>query len=311
MGKRLGRVAVFLMAAVAALTVFGACAGPAEEKTPAEITDQLGRTVQLEGVPQRIISLAPSNTEILFALGLGDRVVAVTDYCDCPEEAKDKPSIGGFSTPNIEQIVSYNPDMVVAVLRHEDEIIPQLESRGITVLGLNPTTIEEVMEALELVGQVTGTTDKAEEVISDMKARIKAVDDKISTLSESEKPRVFYAVWNDPLMLAGSNTMQSELIVRAGGINIAGDMTDYPSVSLEDVLVDNPEVMIASYGTGMGEDQIFNYIKEEPRLAETDAGKSGRIYAIDGDLVSRAGPRIVDGLEEYARLLHPDLFGEQ
>ncbi len=309
--KRIVRPGITLLL----LSVFVAVActpAPGEEQVSSsiEVTDQLGRVVRLDAVPQRIISLAPSNTEILFALGLADRVVAVTDYGDYPPEAKEKPSIGGFITPNLEELIVLSPDLIVAASIHEAKIIPQLEGRGLTVFVLAPKTVDDVLEAITLVGEITGNEAEAAGLVAGMQARIEAVIGRTDSLPEGQRPRVFYLVWPDPLMSAGSGTFQDDLIGKAGGTNIARDLTGWEDISLEVVVAANPEVMIASIGHGGGEGLSFQFLKTEPRLDGTDARRNGRVYGVDGDLVSRPGPRIVDGLERLARFIHPELFGE-
>ncbi len=287
-----------------------ACAPPPKEAASfsMEVTDQLGRVVKLDGIPQRIISLAPSNTEILFALGLADRVVAVTDYCDFPSEAKEKPSIGGFTTPNIEKLVVLSPDVIFAASVHEQRIIPQLEERGLPVLVLAPKTIDEVLAAITLVGKITGQDGEASRLVAEMKNRIKAVTDRTDELPQEQKPRVFYLVWHNPLMTAGSGTFQNDLISRAGGVNIAQDLTEWADISLERVMQADPEVIIAGVGHGSGEDLKAQFIKTEPRLRNTAARQHNRVYGVDANLVSRPGPRIVEGLEKFAQFIHPELF---
>ena len=294
------------------LSLFAACAPPPEEMTPApiEITDQLGRLVRLDKIPQRIISLAPSNTEILFALGLADRVVAVTDYCNYPPEAKEKPSIGGFSTPNIEEVVAHSPDLILATSIHEDRIMPQLEQKGLVVFALDPKTFDEVLSAIALVGEVTGKAEETSKLLAGMQNRIKAVMDKTDSLSQEQRPRVFYVTWHDPLKTAGSETRHEELIQKAGGTNIARDLSGYADISLEAVIMANPEVIIAGVGMGTGKDLPFQFAKTEPRLRDTAARINNSVYAIDVDLAGRPGPRIVDALEKFAEFIHPELFKE-
>jgi len=270
----------------------------------------LGRTVGFTRIPERIVSLAPSNTEILFALGLADKVVAVTDYCDYPPEAKEKASIGGFSTPNIENVVALSPDLVVATSIHQEQVIPNLEQRGITVFALAPKTLDEVLEAITLVGEITGQEKEASKLVGEMSERIRAVTDKTGNLTEAQKPRVFYITWHDPLMTAGAGTLHDELIQKAGGTNIARNLTGYAGITLEAVIDANPEVMIAGVGMGTGADAPLQFALTEPRLRNNDARLNNRVYAIDVDLVGRAGPRIVDALEQFARFIHPELFKE-
>jgi iron complex transport system substrate-binding protein len=272
------------------------------------ITDQLGRTVKFDKIPQRIISLAPSNTEILYALGLADKVVAVTDYDNYPPEVKQKPSIGGFSTPDIEKIISLSPDLVLATEIHQQEVIPYLEQRGITVVALAPKTLDEVLESITLVGKVTGTDKEASELVAEMQTKIKAVIDKTSTLPESERPRVFYIAWHDPLMTAGSDTFEDELVKTAGGVNIAQNLSGYPVISLETVVAANPQVIIAGVGMGTGADLPLQFAQTEPMLKNTDARLNNRVYGVSTDLSGRAGPRIVDALAQFASMIHPELF---
>ncbi len=242
-------------------------------------------------------------------MGLGDRVVAVTDYCDYPEEAKTKTSIGSYTNPNIEEIVALSPDLILATGVHLDEVIPALERVGLTVVALDPTNLDEVLESISLVGEITGQQAEADQLVSEMSDRIRAITEKTAGLSQAEKPRVFYVVWYDPLMTAGSGTFQDDLIETVGGINIAGELTGWVTIDLETVLEANPEVMIAGVNYINVGDVNFEFIRAEPRLEDTAARQTDRVYEVDTNLVSRTGPRIIDGLEKLAKLIHPELFG--
>jgi len=301
-----------LVILVVLLSLFVACAPPADEVVSfqIEVEDQLGRVVKLEKIPERIISLAPSNTEILFALGLGDKVVGVTEYCDYPEAAKDIDKIGGFSTTNIEEVVALSPDLILATQRHESEIIPALEGKGLTVFALAPKTLDEILESITLIGEITGKEEEASQLVTEMSNRIKAVTDKTDGLSGAERPRVLYITWHDPLKTAGGDTWHEELIVKAGGINIAHDLIGFPVVGLETVVAANPQVIITGIGMGTGEDKPLQFALTEDRLRDVDARINNRVYGIDLDLSGRAGPRIVDGLEFFAKCIHPELFAE-
>jgi iron complex transport system substrate-binding protein len=285
---------------------------PSESETPAviEITDQLGRKVTIKGVPERIISLAPSNTEIIYALGLEDRLVGVTDYCNYPPEAAEKPSVGGFSTTNIEEVVALAPDLILATSIHESEIIPQLETHGLTVVALAPKTFDDVLDAIEIAGKVTGTVDKAEELLTGMRSRINAVTEKLKDLPEDRVKRVFYLTWHDPLMTSGGDTLINEFISLAGGVNIFEELSGAEAVDMEVLLAREPQVFIAGIGMGSGEEQGLQFLMTEERLANTEAVINGQVYGIHMDLTGRAGPRIVDGLEQFARCIHPEIFGE-
>jgi len=299
---------------VAALVLTGCPAPVVEEEEvsfPIEVTDQLGRVVKLEKIPERIISLAPSNTEILFALGLADRLVGVTEFCDYPEAAKDIAQIGGFIPVDMEKIVALEPDLILATNIHKDEVIPVLERLDLTVFTLDPKTLDEVLESITLVGEIAGKGEETSQLVAGMRNRLKAVTDKTDGLPEAQRPRVFYIMWHDPLMTVSSTTRIHELIVRAGGINIAQDLADgYPTISLEAVIQANPQVIVVGSGHGEGANLPFEFASTEPRLEGVDARINDRVYQINTDLVGRPGPRIVDGLEELAEFIHPELFRE-
>ncbi len=277
---------------------------------PLNVIDQLGRTVALHARPQRIISLAPSNTEILYALGLADNIVGVTKYCDYPPEATEKPNIGGYSTPNIEEVVAKSPDLILATTIHDSKVIPQLEDKGLTIVAIAPKNLDEVLEGIRLVGEVTGKGVEADKLVTEMESRIQTITDKIDQIPEDQRPQVFYLTWHDPLKTSGQGTLNDELMRRAGGRNIFPEVVGTQTVDFETLVARNPQVMIAGIGMGTGEDKTLQFLQTEPRLQDTDAAIQGRIYGIDMDITGRAGPRIIDGLEDYAKCIHPDLFGK-
>jgi len=280
------------------------------QSPPGNIVDGLGRKVTINTVPQRIVSLAPSNTEILFALGLGDKVVGDTEYCNYPEAAKTKPKVGGFSTVDIEKVVSLRPDLVLATKIHSKTVIPALENLGIAVVALAPHSLNEILDSIALAGKITGQDKEAGEVVNDMNTRIKEITDKTQKLPPGHRPRVFYVTWHDPLWTAGPGTISNDVINLAGGQNIASDINGDKTIDLETVINRNPEVIIVSVGMGTGEDLPWQYIKSESRLKNTQALLNGRVYKIDGDLIDRPGPRIVEALEQMAQFIHPELFGQ-
>jgi len=297
----------FALAVLALVLVLSGCARPTP--APGQITDQMGRPVSVGKSPQKIVSLSPSNTEILFALGLGDRVVGVTDYCDYPPEALTKAKIGGFSDPDLEKIVALSPDLIVADQIHEKEVVPELERRNLPVFVMDPRNIDQVMESILLLGQVTGKEAEAARLVDDMKARIGAVARKVAGLTPGERPRVLSITWHDPLWTAGQGTWEDQLITMAGGQNLFPDLAGYKTVDLETVLQRDPQVIIAASGHGEGLRAPYLWALDEPRLKGTEALRKGRVYEIDADIVSRPGPRLVEGLEEMLRLIHPELNG--
>lgn len=272
-----------------------------------QITDQLGRTVIFDEIPERIISISPANTEILFALGLGDKVVGVTEYCNYPEEALDKEKVGGFSTPDMEMIISLEPDVIFAAPIQEAEIIPQLENLGLKVIAITPANLDETYDAIELVGIVTGTHETALGLISDMRSSVDSVTALVSTLSDEEKPNVFYIVWHDPLMTAGGDTLAGQLIELAGGRNIFANLSEYATVSIEPVIEAEPQIIIAGTGMGSGANAPVEWAENEPLLQDTEALEEGKVFSINTDLTGRFGPRIVDALYEMLELIHPEL----
>ncbi len=272
------------------------------------LTDGLGRSVVLNEAAQHVVSLAPSNTEILFAVGAGDQVVGRDQYSDYPEAAKEVTDIGSaFEALNTELIVSLNPDLIIAAEINTPEQVKALEDLGLTVYYLkNPTTLEEMYGNLEIVAQLTGHEVDAATLIESLKVRVAAVDEKIMPLSS--RISVFYELdGTDPAKpyTAGKGTFITLLIDRAGGWNIASDIDGYPQLSLEQVVAADPAFIIlgdSAYGV------TPELVTARPGWENLSAVKSGQILPFDDNLVSRPGPRLVDGLEALAKLLRPELF---
>ena len=318
MWLRMG-MTILLTVSVVMVGFLGACTPAPKEPVPPvqsrlafpiDITDQMGRQVRIEKMPERIVSLAPGNTEIIYALGLEEKLVGVTEFCDYPEAAKGKPKVGGFSIVDIERVIEIQPDLVLAAEIHEDEVIPQLEGLGLTVLALAPKTLDEVLDAITLIGQVTGQQEEAIQLVTEMGNRIKAITDKTRNLTQADRPRVFYIMWHDPLMTVGSGARIHELIELAGGINIAQDLGEgYPTMSLEAVIMANPQIIIAGSGMGEGANLPYEFALTEERLGDVDALVNGHVYEINTDFVGRPGPRMVNGLEQMARMIHSEIFG--
>ncbi len=292
----------FLIAFLTIVLVLTAC-NPAE-RTPTTqyVTDDLGRLVAINGTPQRIVSLAPSNTEILFALGLGDKVVGVTDYCNYPPEALNKTKVGEYANPDIEKIVALNPDLILAGYGNPIEVVYTLAGLGLTVYGIKTTDLNDLLNDIRTVGKITGKEAEANALTSQMESRITAITAVTSQLEQ--RPRVFYILWNGPLWTAGSGTFINELIEKAGGVNICQNITGYSEVSLEYVLACNPEIIITSQGS-------YDWAMNATELVGTNASQTGRIYTLNDDLVQRPGPRLVEGLEWFAHYIQPEIFPEE
>ena len=268
------------------------------------VFDDLGRLVAINGTPQRIVSLAPSNTEILFALGLGEKVVGVTDWCDYPPEALENEKVGSYDTPDIEKIRALNPDLILVAYGTSIDVINTLEGLGLTVFGIKSTDLDDVLNDIRTIGEITDKEVEADTLTSEMAIGIQAVTDQTEELEQ--RPRVFYIIWGgegSALWTAGSETFIHELIEKAGGVNICQNITGYTTISIEEVVARNPEVIIAS-------EWSFEWAQNETLLQGTNASQGGRIYQGDDNLVQRPGPRLVQGLEWFAHFIHPEIFEE-
>lgn len=271
---------------------------------PLTITDDAGRTVTIKAEPKRVVSLAPSNTETIYALGKGANVVGVTQYCNYPPEAKEKPQVGGFSKIDLEKVVGLSPDLVLATNIHAKSIVPELEKRGLVVVVVEPKNVTEVVAKMATFGKLLGASAQATQLSAQMQSRIDAVTTKVATAKT--KPRVFYEI-DANLYTPGPGSFIDDLLNKAGGVNIAADAKgSYAQLSAEVILAKDPEVILLG-------DMLFGETPEKLKAragwANLTAVKTNRVVPITNeDVVARPGPRIVEGLELVARALYPDLF---
>ncbi|MBC2697420.1 MAG: cobalamin-binding protein [ANME-2 cluster archaeon] len=273
---------------------------------PINITDNFGCTVTIEKTPMRIVSLSPCNTEILFAVGAGDRVVAGTTYDTYPPEAVNLSKIGGFSSVNIEAVVNMSPDLVLAEHGNGEETINALKNLDLKVVSLNPKTMDDILENIRLVGNITGNDAAAESLTADMTQQIRDITYITEYIPDSRKPRVLYIVWHDPMYAAGAGSFPDDLIQMAGGKNIV-EVVGWPVISIEDVVDKNPQIIICS-GMGGGSYTIMEAITGNQVLAQTDAVKNNKVYPVDDpNTIELAGPRIVQGLAELHGFIAPDI----
>ncbi len=296
-----------LMLTLLVAVLLSACGSIAPATGNLSFTDGLGREIKLDGPAQRVVSLAPSNTEILFAVGAGSQVVGRDEFSDYPEEAKSVSSVGGsMGQYSAEAIVALKPDLVLAAEINSPELVKQLEDLGLTVYYLkNPVTLEGMYDNLGIVGQLTG--HDVTELVDSLKARVAAVDEKIMPLSSAIS--VFYEIDASDAAKPytyGPGTFGDLLIARAGGSNVAGSLADaYPQISLEQLIVANPGVIILG-------DSMWGVtpesVKQRAGWEFLGAVQNGRVFPFDDNLISRPGPRLVDGLEQLAKLLRPELF---
>ncbi|MGB9868072.1 MAG: ABC transporter substrate-binding protein [Bacillota bacterium] len=271
------------------------------------VRDSAGRQVEVKRTPSRVISLAPSNTEMVFALGAGTLLVGVDEYSDYPEEAKAIAKVGGFSNPNPELIASLKPDLLLVDDIHRS-ILDQLVKIGCPVVLLAASTVEEVENNIRVVGQVLRRSAQAEQLVRDMESRLSKVREKVKAIPSEKRVKVFYEVYSDPIMTVGPRTLIHHVIVAAGGRNVAEDAaTDYPQYSPEAVVQKNPDVIVfpAFHGS---ESLTVEKLRARPGWSSIKAVSQDRVYPIDANVISRPGPRIVDAVESMARLLYPELF---
>ena len=293
------------------MLLLSAC-GPVMTPPPsASLTDGLGRAVTLSHPAQKVVSLAPSNTEILFAVGAGKQTIGRDEFSDYPAEAKSLPSVGGsMGNYSIEQIAALKPDLVLAAEINTPEQVKAITELGLTVYYLsNPKTLEDLYTNLETVAQLTGHESDAAKLVDSLKARVAAVDEKIALLSA--RPTVFYEIdASDPAKpySAGPGTFVDLLIRRAGAENLtslAGIKDAYPQVSLEQIVSADPGfILLGDAMWGVTPESVT----QRPGWDKIAAVQNNQVFAFDDNLVTRPGPRLVDGLESLAKLLHPGVF---
>ena len=297
-----GRTLILLFATHVVVTagLSGCTSGSAKRGNPNSkrvVADDLGRQISVAPDPHRLISLAPSVTEILFALGLGDRVVGVTTYCDYPPETATVEKVGDTQRPNLEKIIALKPDLVmISTASQLEEFVGNLERLGVPVYVNNPTDLGSLLDSIQRLGEVAGVPESAAALVAGLSSRINEVHSKVAGL---RRPRVLLVLSSEPLITAGGRTFINDLITEAGGQSISADQkADYPQFSLETALARRPEVIFLQAG-GPGLPK---------QLGDSPAVRASRVYQLDDSILLRPGPRIVDGLEQVARKLHPEAF---
>ncbi len=279
-------------------------------KPPIQLTDGLGRQLELAEPASRIVTIVPSNTEILFAIGAGAQVVGRDDFSDYPQAALEVASIGStFGELNVEAVVGLEPDLVLVGSITPPEQIEALEAVGLTVFAVtNPVDFEGLFEIIGTVGELTGHQDEAEALVADLQARY---DQVIETAAGAEPVSVFYELdGSDPTApwTTGAGTFQQMMFDLIGAENVAADIQGWGQLSLEELVVRDPQVII--FGAGPFVPTTIESMSERPGWTELQAVVNGQVYGIDTDLLDLPGPRLVEGLEMLATVLHPDLFGE-
>ena len=307
--RRFAAAIILLAALVLGAAALSAC-GSAGDTTsaaspsagPITVTDDTGATVTLAAPATRIVSLAPANTEIAYAIGAGDKMVAGTSYDDYPAEAKSLPKVGDFANPSVEKIASYQPDLVLAAAGVQDKLRTKLEKLGMKVYVVDPRTYGGVITSIENVGKLAGAVDGAAQVADKMTA---AQADVQAAVGDAAKQTTFVEIYGKPLMTAGTDTFISDMIGIAGGDNI-GDQagSGFPNFSTEVLAKDDPAVYIADSGSMSKPGDI----KTRAGFGDLTAVKDGHVYVIDDNLIARPGPRLAEGLLKLAQMIHPEAY---
>jgi len=268
-----------------------------------QITDEAGRQVSLPSQVDRVVSLAPNLTEIVFAVGGGGKLVGRTSYCDFPAEAKAVTEVGDTLHPSLERIIALKPQVVLVSTASQLEVFTkQLQDHDISVFVTDPHDLEGVFRSIEKVGEILGLTDRANQTVEALKQRVATVEQKLQGAS---RVRVFYQLSGEPLYTIGKDSFVNDLIKRAGAVSVTADVPGaWPKYSAEAALATKPDAIILPTGGSMGD---TNANVAEP-LKGSSAVAQGRVYKINDDHLVRPGPRAVDGLEEMARALHPEAF---
>jgi len=295
------------MAVVVCLALLSACTpGRTANNGPSrEIKDDAGRLVSIPTKVDRIVSLAPNLTEIVFAVGAGNRLVGRTSYCDYPPEAKAIAEVGDTIHPNIEPIIALKPQVVlVSTASQLEAFTQQLQGQNIAVFVTDPHDLEGVFRSIEQIGEIVGEKDRANQLVQKLRERTNAVEQ-----AAKQKPpvRVFYQASGEPLYTAGRDSFVTDLMRRAGAVSVTADVPGaWPKYSNESALAARPEAIILPTGGSMGaaNANVADALRQSPAVL------NGRVYKINDDHLARPGPRLVDGLEEMARALHPDAFGK-
>ncbi len=274
----------------------------AAESDSVDYTDEIGRYVRLPKHPLRIISLAPSVTEVLYLLGAQDRIVGVTTHCEWPEDAKKKPKMGNLLNPNYEVILAAKPDLVIATTAGNDRAaVLKLAGLGLPVFVTAPRSVEKIFETVLDAGRITDRAREAEQLVSNMRERLDEVRRRLAGLPPT---RAFFMTWFDPLLAPGKNTFENDVLRQAGVESITADIEEfYPRYSLEQILARDPEaILTVEHNTSSVAD-----LKRIAGWNRLSAVRKGRVYVLS-EVIQHPSPRFVDGVEELARKLHPERF---
>ncbi|MFP3904200.1 MAG: ABC transporter substrate-binding protein [Armatimonadota bacterium] len=284
---------------------------------PRTLANESGPDIALRKPAERVICLQPNISEMMAAVGAAEAVVGVDKYTDYPAEMTEKPRVGDILKPDYEKIVSLNPDLVVTSRGTPMPVIEKLRGLGVQVVGLDPLSIDEVFDAMKLLGRATGHEDDAEKAVQELQKRREAIRQRVkNAVVDKDRPRVVFILSFEPLFVAGASSFVAELINEAGGRHVievtdpAGEQQPWPQVSKETIIAAAPDVLICGLshgGASMGTEQVMQRLRSDRAWSEIPAVRNGRVYTINDDIVSRPGPRLIRALEIMARDIHPEI----
>jgi iron complex transport system substrate-binding protein len=269
-----------------------------------EFTDEAGRRVQIPQEVDRVVSLAPNLTEIVFALGNGNRLIGDTDFCDYPPEAAQKPHVGGPVNPSLEQIVALMPDVVLATSINRRETISALDRIGLPVFVTDPHSVDEMIGTIEHIGNALGLEKSAAMLVGDLRGRLSDLDHR---LANAVPRRVLFVVWTEPLISVGRGTFIADAMRRAGGRSVVETNAEWPNISLEEIVRLQPEVLVFASAHAGDEQRDIDSLRTRPGWRSLEAMKQGNIVVVS-DAINRPAPRMVEAIERLARALHPEAF---
>lgn len=312
-------ILVVALVAVGTIMVLGMNPSGGEDEGPVSVIDANGRTVTTNETPVRIVSCSPSLTEMVYAMGIGDHLVAVTDYCDWPADVVERKdngslvSIGGYWSPSVEAIIAAEGDLVLLDkgVQAQIDMLDQLEDVGQNVIVLDKgLTMDEVYDAMRMVGEICWANEAAEDLIDSMNDRLADIEERIGDIDDM--PTMAFAVWLDPIYATGNGTFAADVMSHANGVNVYSNLIGWPDVSVESMLENDPDYLIVSmmYLASPGE-EVISDLENDTIWSEVSAVQNKHVYIMTGqadNVFSRPGPRMVDAVELLAQILHPDVF---
>lgn len=279
-----------------------------ETEYPLVVTDATGEEITFEAAPERIVSTSPAETEILFALGLDDYIVGVSDYDTYPEEVYTKEKVGGVVAPNVEALIALESDLIVTGISISEEAAEEIGNFDMKLYRTDPKTVQDVMDNILLLGEITNRQVAAQALIEQMQDDIEYVTSTVASLEEAEQKRVYLEF--APGFTVGQGEFLHELLEMAGGINIAADTVSWSQINEEKIIESNPEVILYGAAIEVDGSPLHEVIQQRSGWDAMTAVQEDRIYALDDDILTRPGPRIIEGLKLMAEAIYPELFEE-